>query len=59
MAAPVPLDDSYRGKITLLVVEDTDTGPTEVWLDMVDYEARFGRKVLEARLGEDGLMLVG
>jgi hypothetical protein len=48
------LDDSYRGKIDLMIVEDAG----EVWLDMVDFEARFGRERLEERLAEAGLTLV-
>jgi hypothetical protein len=58
----MPLDDNYRGKITLLIIEPglAEGGPArEVWLDIVDYEARFGRQHLDERLAEAELLLCG
>jgi hypothetical protein len=55
------LDESYRGKIDLLIIEGglAEGDPArEVWLDMVDYVARFGRQHLCDRLAEAELMLV-
>jgi hypothetical protein len=51
----VRLDDSYRGTLSLSVTEDNGE---EVWLDMVDYEARFGRKALDERLADAGFLLI-
>lgn len=44
------LDESYRGFISLDVGEEK--------LDLVDFERRFGRAALDARLAKAGLALV-